>query len=215
MKTLHFIMDPQCGWCYAAAPLIDALAELPTINVKTYGGGLFSGAHKRPLSADFRQQIITMDKRITALTGQVFSQTYYSNLFDDRQRVLDSDTPITALIAAESLGVDPIAMLHKMQIAQFVDGRSQADVSILASIAEELGVNSEAFLDAFNDFSDDKTTQHIDQARQMLELVGGNGFPTLAFEHSDGAYTKLDHSRYYGQPELWLDYVKRSIEKID
>ncbi|MFM2484658.1 hypothetical protein [Celerinatantimonas yamalensis] len=156
-----------------------------------------------------------MDKRITALTGQVLSQIYYSTLLDDKQRILDSDTPITAILTAESLGIHSVAMLHKMQIAQFIEGRSQSDISNLTNIASEFGVNTNNFLNAFSIFNGDKTTQHIVQARHMLELVGGNGFPTLAFEHSDGAYTKLDHSSYYGQPELWLAYIKHLTKKIN
>ena len=215
MKTLHFIMDPQCGWCYAVAPLIDELTQLTTIDIKLYGGGLFSGANKRQLSADFHQQIIAMDNRITSLTGQVFSPTYYETLLDDKQRILDSDTPITALLAGGSLGLNTVAMLHRMQVDQFVLGRSQSDIANLANIATQLGASSRAFLNAFDLFSGEKTQQQIFKARQMLNLVGGSGFPTLAFEHSDGAFTKLDHSRYYGQPQQWLAYVKQLINTID
>jgi putative protein-disulfide isomerase len=215
MTTLHFIMDPQCGWCYAAAPLIDALTELPDIEIKMYGGGLFSGANKRPLSFDFHQQIIAMDKKITRLTGQVFSQTYYTTLLEDKERIVDSDTPITALLAAEYVGINSVAMLDKMQIAQFVNGRSQSDIPNLSNVACELGASIMDFLNAFNLFNGEKTQQHISQARHMLERVGGNGFPTLAFEHADGAFTKLDHSSYYGQPQLWLAYVKQTLNSIE
>jgi putative protein-disulfide isomerase len=215
LKTLHYIMDPQCGWCYAAAPLIDALTELTAVNIKLHGGGLFSGANKRQLSAGFHQQIITMDKKITGLTGQVFSSTYYSQVLEDQQRVVDSDTPIAALLAAQSLGVDPVLMLHQMQITQFVEGRSQSDISNLTAIVNELGVDSAAFLNAFTLINGEKTAQHINNSRNMLHLVGGNGFPTLTFEHADGAFTKLEHSSYYGQPKQWIAYVVRVLKTID
>ncbi|GAA0835661.1 DsbA family protein [Marinomonas arenicola] len=215
MKTLHYIMDPQCGWCYAVAPLIDALTQLTNVDIKIYAGGLFSGVRKRQLSAASHQQIVAMDKKITALTGQVFSHTYYTTILEDKLRILDSDTPITALLAAESLGLNPLAMLHKMQIAQFVQGRSQSDVPNLANIANELGASTLDFLNAFDLFSGEKTLQHINKARHMLETVGGGGFPTLAFEHSDGAFIKLDHHHYYGQSVKWLAYVKQTLNSID
>ncbi|MBB1439044.1 DsbA family protein [Shewanella sp. SG41-4] len=215
MKTLHFIMDPQCGWCYAAAPLLDALTQLTNIEIKMHGGGLFSGAKKGSLSVSFHQRIKEMDNRITALTGQVFSQTYYSILLEDKQRIVDSDTPIAALLAAESLGINPLSMLHKMQIAQFVDGYSQSNIKNLTSIANELGLSSNGFISAFDAFNGEKTQQHIRQAGHMLDLVGSSGFPTFAFEHSDGAFTKLDHSRYYGQTGQWIAYVKQSMDTVD
>lgn len=214
MKTLHFILDPQCGWCYAAAPLIDALIERSDIDINMHGGGLFSGTNKRILSADFHQQIMAMDQRITTLTGQIFSQTYYANILADKHRIVDSDIPTTALLAARSIGINPITMLHKIQIAQFVKGRSQSDIGNLTAIAAELGASTSAFLKAFTDFSGKKTAQHIAQSRHMLELVAGNGFPTLAFEHADGAFTKLDHSAYYGQPQQWVKYVERVMKTI-
>lgn len=215
MKTLHYIMDPQCGWCYAAAPLIDALTGLPEIDINIHGGGLFSGANKRQLSTEFHQQIIAMDRRITALTGQEFSQIYYTQLLQDKQRIVDSDTPIAALLAAKSIGVNPLAMLHKMQISQFVTGRSQSDISNLSNIVNDLGASPKDFLTAFAAFKGEKTAQHISDSRHLLELVTGNGFPTFAFEHSDGAFTKLDHSSFYGQPKQWIAYVERVMKTVD
>ena len=35
--TLHYIYDPFCGWCYAAAPLVKAAREI--LPVRLHGGG--------------------------------------------------------------------------------------------------------------------------------------------------------------------------------
>ncbi|MEG1327174.1 MAG: DsbA family protein, partial [Janthinobacterium sp.] len=29
MPTLHYIFDPLCGWCYGAAPLVEAARAVP------------------------------------------------------------------------------------------------------------------------------------------------------------------------------------------
>lgn len=214
MTTLHLIMDPQCGWCYAAVPLIDALTELAEVQIKTHGGGLFSGANKGAVTAEFRQHMLASDKRIMALTGQQFSDTYYRGIFADKTRILDSDTPITALLAAKSLGIQPLTMLHNMQIAQFIDGRSMSDINSLASIATQLGADSKAFLSAFTLFSGETTNHHITKSRHLMHVVGGNGFPTFAVEHKDGTFTRLDHSSFYSTPRLWSAYVKQIVKDI-
>lgn len=214
MTTLHFIMDPQCGWCYAAVPLIDALTELSEVQIKTHGGGLFSGANKGAVTAEFRQHMLASDKRIMALTGQQFSDTYYRGIFADKTRILDSDTPITALLAAESLGIQPLTLLHNMQKAQFIDGRSLSDINSLSSIATALGADAKSFVNTFAFFNGVKTEQHITQSRHLLRVVGGNGFPTFAVEHKDGTFTRLDHASFYSTPRLWSAYVKQIVKEI-
>ncbi|MGL6011675.1 MAG: DsbA family protein, partial [Shewanella oncorhynchi] len=41
-RTLHAIIDPLCGWCYAAAPLLDAAAKAG-FTIKLHGGGMLTG----------------------------------------------------------------------------------------------------------------------------------------------------------------------------
>lgn len=214
MTTLHFIMDPQCGWCYAAVPLIDALTELAKVQIKTHSGGLFSGANKGAVTAEFRQHMLASDKRIMTLTGQQFSDSYYSRLLHDKERILDSDTPITALLAAESLGIQPLTMLHQIQRAQFIEGRSMSDINSLASLATQLGTDSKSFVNAFAFFSGEKTNHHIAQSRNLMRVVGGNGFPTFALERTDGTFTRLEHASFYSTPRLWSAYVKQIVKDI-
>lgn len=33
MATLHYIFDPLCGWCYGAAPLVEAARTVPGLAV--------------------------------------------------------------------------------------------------------------------------------------------------------------------------------------
>lgn len=212
MNTLHFIMDPQCGWCYAAAPLIDVLTELTELSIKIHSGGLFSGVNKGPVTSEFHQQMKESDKRIMALTGQQFSNNYYSTLFAEKDRVLDSDTPISALLAAEFLGIQPLTMLHTMQKAQFIDGRSMSDINNLSLIATELGAETKSFLNALAYFFGNKTNQHIAKTRQLMRALGGKGFPFFVLAHKDGSLTPLDHSGFYSTPELWSAYVKQKLQ---
>lgn len=37
--TLHYVFDPLCGWCYAAAPLIEAAGQIDGLNIVMHAGG--------------------------------------------------------------------------------------------------------------------------------------------------------------------------------
>lgn len=43
MATLHYIFDPLCGWCYGAAPLVEAARTVPGLAVAFHGGGMLAG----------------------------------------------------------------------------------------------------------------------------------------------------------------------------
>ena len=42
-SRLHYLFDPLCGWCYGVAPLIDAAAELPGLEIEVHRGEMLSG----------------------------------------------------------------------------------------------------------------------------------------------------------------------------
>jgi putative protein-disulfide isomerase len=78
---LHYLYDPLCGWCYAAAPLLDAVTRrLPELPVRLHGGGLFSGQSITPgLATHIREH----DARIARLSGQPFGEPYLQGLLND------------------------------------------------------------------------------------------------------------------------------------
>jgi hypothetical protein len=78
--TLHYIFDPMCGWCYAAAPLVDAARSVPGLKVEFHGGGMMTGANRRAITPQWREYVMPHDRRIAELTGQPFSEAYFEGL---------------------------------------------------------------------------------------------------------------------------------------
>ena len=67
--TLHWIIDPLCGWSYGALPLLQATAAAwPQQNV-LHSGGLFVGYSRRRIDANWHQHVRDHDARIAQLTG--------------------------------------------------------------------------------------------------------------------------------------------------
>ena len=51
--VLHYIFDPLCGWCYAAAPALKFLQAQEGVEVVLAPTGLFAGAGAWPMDAQF------------------------------------------------------------------------------------------------------------------------------------------------------------------
>ena len=83
---LHYVHDPLCGWCYAAAPLVKAARE--SLEVVAHAGGMLAGARRRAVTEDWRSYVMPHDRRIEALSGQPFGTAYFDGLLRDRTAVL-------------------------------------------------------------------------------------------------------------------------------
>ncbi|RST50831.1 DsbA family protein [Variovorax sp. DXTD-1] len=202
--TLHYIFDPMCGWCYAAAPLVDAARSVAGLKVEFHGGGMMTGANRRSITAQWRDYVMPHDRRITELTGQPFGEAYFEGLLRDTGAVMDSEPPTTAVLAAEALrtggGLD---MIHRLQRAHYVEGRRIADVDVLAAVAAELGFDAESFASAFARLSGEATAQHIAASRQLLQRAGGQGFPTFVLVQADGSASRVDIGPWLGRADEW------------
>jgi putative protein-disulfide isomerase len=202
--TLHYIFDPMCGWCYAAAPLVDAARGVPGLKVEFHGGGMMTGANRRAISPQWREYVMPHDRRIAELTGQPFGEAYFEGLLRDTGAAMDSEPPTTAVLAAEALreggGLD---MAHRLQRAHYVEGRRIADADVLAAVAVELGCDAEAFASTFARLSGDATSQHIAASRQLLQRSGGQGFPTFVLTQPDGLAGRIDIGPWLGRAGEW------------
>lgn len=218
MATIHYIHDPLCGWCYGAAPLMHALLDLPDLQFALHGGRMMAGEARRPMTPQLRAFVMPHDQRIAALTGQRFAPAYTEGLLNDSGAVLDSGPPITALLAVQSLVSDParagllgLALLERIQRAHYVEGRRVASADVLLQVATEMDLDPAAFGATFERLAGKPTEVHIEASRQLLQRIGGQGFPTVAIEGRDGRLSRLEIGRYHGQPGAWIETVRRAM----
>ena len=95
---LHYIYDPLCGWCYAAAPLVEAARSIPGLAIALLAGGMMSGANRRRIDARWRDYVMPHYHRIAQISGQPFGDAYFDGLLRDTSVVMDSTPPITAIL---------------------------------------------------------------------------------------------------------------------
>ncbi len=208
--TLHYIYDPLCGWCYGAAPLVQAARGIAGLTIVAHGGGMMTGSNVQPVTDALRRYVMPHDERIAGLTGQEFGPDYFDGLLRDHGAVFDSAPPTTAVLAAETLAGRGLDLLKRLQHAHYVEGRRIADPAELQRLAETIGLDAEGFRAAYAAAQGEVTARHIAQSRALLTRVGGSGFPTLALER-DGAYTLLEPGRYLGRPSQWQADLRERI----
>lgn len=207
---LHYIYDPLCGWCYGAAPLVQAARGISGLTIEAHGGGMMAGGNRQPVTEALRRYVMPHDERIAGLTGQVFGPDYVDGLLRDSGAVFDSAPPTTAILAAQALGGRGLDLLQRLQQAHYVEGRRIADPAELRRLAEDIGLDGMAFQAAFAATEGAATERHIAQSRELLARVRGTGFPTLALER-DGAYELLEPARFLGRPSQWQADLRQRL----
>lgn len=210
-NTLHYIFDPLCGWCYGAAPLVEAARAVPGLSITMHGGGMMVGSHRRTIDAQWRGHVIEHDARIAAMTGQPFGDAYINGLLLDTTAVMDSGPPTCAILAAQELAGRGLDMLHLIQVAHYQQGKRVADLPVLEEQAQELGLPALVFAEEMQAINDTLLAAHIAKSRALLAQVGGRGFPTFALEDNNGQLQVLDAGRYLGDVPAWQDMLRRNV----
>ncbi|AZZ94241.1 DsbA family protein [Hahella sp. KA22] len=207
MVELDYFYDPICGWCYAAAPLIRKARELMPVNLRA--GGLMIGANRQPVNESLRRYVMPHDQRIQALTGQPFGDAYFNGLLRDQDAVFDSEPPIRAVLAAESLGGDALAMLHRLQQAHYVEGERIADLATLTRLAQSIGLDGERFT-AQMSVNASSAAAHIQATRREMTRLSLRGYPSLALI-IDGSVVPVTVGPYLGKPDAFAAHLEALI----
>ena len=210
---LHYIYDPLCGWCYGAIPLTRVAQEISGLTLVLHGGGMMTGSNSRKITAEWHDYVEPHDRRIAEITGQPFGVAYYEGLLRDTRILLDSAPPIAAILAAEQIDGKGLAMLHQLQHAHYVEGLEISNNAVLRHCAQIIGLNSDDFTCEFLFIRAESLSQHIHASRELLQKVGGSGFPTFAFEDAQGNLHLLPAGQYSGHNEQWRRLLTQLVSE--
>ncbi|WP_377807003.1 DsbA family protein [Azospirillum sp. A29] len=204
-RTVTYLFDPLCGWCYGASPAIATLSEVGDLALELLPTGLFSGAGARPLDDGFAAHAWAYDQRIHALTGQVFSERYRTGVLGDRSQRIDSGPATLALTAVALTAPDrEFAALAAIQSARYADGLDITAAATLADILASLGLDAAAslFAEGAAEGMGELTVAdaaRVERGRQLMAAYRASGVPTLLFD--DGSHRrKLDSEILFSKP---------------
>jgi putative protein-disulfide isomerase len=194
---LTYLFDPLCGWCYGAAPALQALIEAGH-DVTLVPSGLFV-APGRTMDPGFAAYAWSADQRIAALTGQEFSARYRTDVLNRAGAPFNSGPATLALTAVWK--ADPARepqALAAIQRGRYVEGRDVCDPDVLGAILEGLGLPEAA---AQARAPDQKlataTSRRMAAAKALMAQHGLDGVPALLA----GAERPLPNGLLYGPRE--------------
>lgn len=180
---LWYFADPMCSWCWGFTPVIETVRETyrDRLKIALVLGGL---RHETaPMTAAGRDEILHHWHEVHARTGQPFrfEQALPQGFVYDTE-------PACRAVAVIG-GIDPaltFPLFKAIQQAFYAEGLDVTQPGVLADLAAELGVDRDAFLQAFDsDAARAKTQAHFRQARQD----GVRGFPALILQQDAQLHT--------------------------
>lgn len=204
-KTLHYLFDPLCGWCYGATPTLSALIDAPGITVELLPTGLFSGEGARPMDEDFANYAWSNDQRIARLTGQGFTERYRELVLGDSQQFFDSG-PATVALTAVSLTAPTkeLDALKAIQRARFVEGQNITDLQTLASILDSIELKeAAAMLNNPDATLHDANRVRMNKAQSLMREFGAQGVPTFIADSGTKRWM-LHASAIYSNPQALI-----------
>jgi putative protein-disulfide isomerase len=193
-KTLHYLFDPLCGWCYGAAPAVSRLQEIPGVRLELLPTGLFSAEGARPMDDEFAAYAWSNDQRIERLTGQRFTEQYRRRVLGNRQQLFDSGPATLALTAVSLTGPSrELEALKAIQRARYVDGSDVTSLVDLADLLEALDLKVAARLAHPDADLLGASRARMGRAQALMREFGARGVPTLIVE-SGAKRWMLDHA---------------------
>jgi putative protein-disulfide isomerase len=208
-KTLHYLFDPLCGWCYGATPAVSESLEIPSVTVELLPTGLFSGEGARPMDDAFATYAWSNDQRIERLTRQRFTEQYRQRVLGDHRQLFDSG-PATVALTAVSLTTPAkeLQALKAIQHARYVDGSDVTSLPTLLTVLRTLDLQSAATLLSCADGKlVDANRARVGRARALMQEFDVRGVPTLIVEAGPKRWV-MDHAAAYSNPDALIGQLE-------
>ena len=160
-REILLIVDPMCSWCWGFSPSAQAMAEEYAERAPVFpiAGGL-RPLTTRPMDDAAKAEIRHHWEDVEKASGQPFDFSF----FDRDGFVYDTEPACRALVTVRSLKPEAaMPYLASMHQAFYAENRDTTDPEVLADLAEETGVERDAFAEAF-------------PSRQMIHLTAGDFF---------------------------------------
>lgn len=208
-KTLNYLYDPLCGWCYGVTGAVSTALAGPGITVNFLPTGLFSGADARAMDDDFASYAWSNDLRIGELTGQSFTHQYRQQVLADRGQRFDSGPATMALTAVHSTAPGrEFDALKAFQRSRYVDGADITSLATLARLLEALGLRDAASMLAHPETAI-LAQARIDQVRLLMREFGVRGVPSFIAESQEKRWV-LNPNAAYADPSALIDQLEKA-----
>lgn len=180
-KTLWYIADPMCSWCWGFSPVIEKtrLEYAGKVKFELLLGGLRPGT-KIPLPAAQREEILGHWQAVHRTTGQPFR---FEGAMPEGF-IYDTEPASRAVIAVSLLDGEMVfPFFRQVQSAFYAEQQNVTAPDVLGRLAGAAGLDGQRFLQVFgSDAARSRTLEHFQEARGR----GVGGFPAVMMQNPKG-----------------------------
>ncbi len=200
-KTLYYVHDPMCSWCWAFRPALNSLIEkLPKeINIIRLLGGLAPDSDIT-MPNNIREYILQNWRAIE----EKVPETKFNYDFWTKCKPRRSTYPACrAVIAARKQNSKfDIAMTLAIQKAYYLQARNPSDYETLIELAEEIGADKIKFSE---DVVSQETDKILKEEIQQFESLDLKSLPSLLFVNDK---RKIEIKADYLDAKVMLDKIE-------
>ena len=179
-KTLWYIADPMCSWCWGFAPTIEAIrqryAERLTITIIL--GGLRPGT-TQPIANRQREEILGHWHNVQRMTGQPFQ---FEGAMPEGF-IYDTEPACRGVLTVSTLAPSlTFPFFFDIQQAFYVKQIDVTQPENIMQIAANLGIDDKQFLQVF---SSETMKQKTLASFSKTKRWGIDGFPSLILQNNE------------------------------
>lgn len=180
-RTLYYVTDPMCSWCWGFHPVISALHDElpPEIKIRYVMGGLAKDSDS-PMPEEVVGYVQEAWRAVEQRTGAKFNWEFWNRCQPRRSTY----PACRAVLAASSLRSGAGRLLFEaIQKAYYLEARNPSDSETLIALAEEITppIERKAFKTAFQS---KKTQEALANDLLLCQDLGASGFPGLILEEN-------------------------------
>lgn len=180
-KTLWYIADPMCSWCWGFSPVIEAICREyeARLKVELVLGGLRPST-KDPMPATQRETILRHWQAVQRMTGQPFR---FGGAMPSGF-IYDTEPASRGVVSASIIDSEAAFPFFKaVQSAFYVEQRDVTTAVVLARLASDVGLDARQFSQVFeSDTAKSQTLGHFKKTRQW----DVHGFPAVIMQNAAG-----------------------------
>ncbi len=205
-KTLIYVIDPMCSWCWGFSPVLDELISRyqERISFQLMVGGLRPGNTER-FDDSRRGYILQHWHAVQERTGQPFNFNFQMGA----TFTYDTEPASRAIVVVRKLVPgQEWAFLKEIQTAFYVRNADVTKIEVLEGLVVKLGMDGTSFCQTYQDSRTKQAVwEEFDQAREM----GVSGFPALLSRQGESVSTLM-----YGYQgvETLCPLIDQFLEKV-
>ena len=201
LKTLYYVHDPMCSWCWAFRSSLNTLIEkLPReINIIRLLGGLAPDSDM-PMPESIREYVL---KNWRAIEKKVPETKFNYDFWEKCEPRRSTYPACRAVIAArKQKNKYDTAMTLAIQEAYYLQARNPSNYETLVELAGEIGANKKIFL---KDVTSEDTDKILKEEIQKCKNLDLKSLPSLLFVNGE---KKIKIEPNYLDSEVMLNKIE-------